>query len=204
MKLFTRQYRAKSSSQERGTVEIRYGFIYITVNKKSNKRYVGKCVYGRINSWENYLGSGVYLKRAIRKHGRDNFFRIIIDEADSEEELREIEEYYLEMFDAVNSNDFYNLKDTSIGGDTFTHHPEKERIRKLKSYNASGSRNPMYGVPKTKTNIEATRKANSKPVEIDGKIYRSSTEYGRLFGIGVTTVIYRINSPNYPNYKRIV
>ncbi|WP_411810145.1 hypothetical protein [Bacillus spizizenii] len=161
-------------------------------------------MYGRINSWENYLGSGVYLKRAIRKHGRDNFFRIIIDEADSEEELREIEEYYLEMFDAVNSNDFYNLKDTSIGGDTFTHHPEKERIRKLKSYNASGSRNPMYGVPKTKTNIEATRKANSKPVEIDGKIYRSSTEYGRLFGIGVTTVIYRINSPNYPNYKRIV
>ncbi|WP_426043300.1 hypothetical protein [Bacillus pumilus] len=97
----------------------------MTVNKKNNMRYVGKCVYTRINSWEKYLGSGVYLKRAIRKYGRDNFYRIIIDEADSEEELREIEEYYIDMFDAVSSKEFYNLKGTSIGGDTFTCHPEK-------------------------------------------------------------------------------
>ncbi|MEH7652318.1 hypothetical protein [Bacillus safensis] len=174
----------------------------MTVNKKNNMRYVGKCVYTRINSWEKYLGSGVYLKRAIRKYGRDNFYRIIIDEADSEEELREIEEYYIDMFDAVSSKEFYNLKGTSIGGDTFTYHPEKERIRKLKSRNSSGSRNPMFGIPKTEAMIEATKKANSKPVEIDGEIYRSSTEYGKLFGIGVTTVLYRLNSPNYPNYKR--
>ncbi|GIN10177.1 hypothetical protein J26TS2_00440 [Shouchella clausii] len=175
----------------------------MTVNKKSGKKYVGKCVYGRVNSWEKYLGSGVYLKRAIAKHGRENFFRIIIDEADSEEELRDIEEYYIEMFDAVNSPDFYNLKGTSIGGDTFTTNPRKEITRKLKSINASGSRNPMYGVPKTEKMIEATRRANSKPVEIDGQVYRSSTYYSSLFGVGVTTICYRLNSPNYPNYKRL-
>nr|MDF9460612.1 hypothetical protein [Bacillus pumilus] len=60
----------------------------------------------------------------------------------------------------------------------------------------------MFGVPKTEAMIEATKKANSKLREIDGEIYRSSTEYGKLFGIGVTTVLYRLNSPNYPNYKR--
>ncbi len=167
------------------------------------KKYVGKCVYGRKNNWETYLGSGVYLKRAIKKHGRGCFKRIIIDEADSEEELRDIEEYYIEMFDAINDSNFYNLKATSIGGDTFTHHPEKERIRKLKSYNSSGKRNPMYGVKKSGRMIESVKKANSKPIEVDGQVYSSITEYGKLFGIGTTTVIYRLDSPNFPNYKRL-
>lgn len=189
--------------RRKGTVKIKYGFIYVTINKISDKKYIGKCVYSRKNSWENYLGSGVYLKRAIKKHGKENFERIIIDEAMSEKELRDIEEYYIDMFDAVGSKEFYNLKTTSIGGDTFTTHPEKERTRKLKSYNSSGERNPMYGRPKSKAMIDAVRKSNSKPIEVDGQVYSSLSEYGKLFDMGVTTVSYRLNSPNYPNYKRI-
>ena len=134
-------------------------------------KYVGKCVYGRKNDWEKYLGSGTYLKRAIAKYGKENFYRIIIDECDSEEELREVEEYYIEQFDAVKSNEFYNVKATSIGGDTFTNNPNKEHIRKLKSINASGSRNPMYGRPKTQKTIESIKKANSRPISIDGVEY---------------------------------
>lgn len=146
------------------------------------------------------MGSGVYLKRAIKKHGKDSFRRIIIDEADSEDELRDVEEYYIEMFDAINDKGFYNLKASSIGGDTFTNHPEKERIRVLKSYNSSGKRNPMYGRTKSNAMIQAVKKANSKPIEVDGQVYESITQYGKLFDVGISTVCYRLNSPNYPNY----
>ena len=182
---------------------MRYGFIYITINKINNMKYVGKCVYGRKIDWEKYLGSGIYLKRAIAKYGKENFYKIIIDECDSEEELREVEEYYIEQFDAVKSNEFYNIKATSIGGDTFTNNPNKEHIRKLKSINASGCRNPMYGRPKTQKTIESIKKANSRPISIDGVEYPSTNEASRILGIGNTTIHYRMDSKNFPNYIRL-
>lgn len=166
-------------------------------------KYIGKCVYGRKNSWEKYLGSGVYLKRAISKYGKENFYKIIIDECDSEEELREVEEYYIEQFDAVKSKEFYNIKATSIGGDTFTDNPNKEHTRKLKSINSSGCRNPMYGKPKTQKMIDSVKKANSKPILIDGIEYPSTMEASRILGIGSTTIQYRMDSKNFPNYIRL-
>lgn len=182
---------------------MRYGFIYITINKVNEMKYIGKCVYGRKNNWENYLGSGVYLKRAISKYGKENFYKIIIDECDSEIELREVEEYYIKQFNAVKSKEFYNIKETSIGGDTFTNNPNKELTRKLKSINSSGSRNPMYGKPKTQKMIDSVKKANSKSISIDNVKYPSINEASRILGINITTIHYRIHSKNFPNYIRL-
>lgn len=181
----------------------KFGFIYITVNKLNNKKYIGKCQYGRKNNWQNYLGSGVYLKRAIEKYGKENFFRIIIDEANSEEELRDIEEYYIDMFDAVNSKDFYNLSPHSIGGDIFSHHPEKERIRGLRIKQMSGSGNHQYGKEKTAKMIESVRKANSKKIEIDGVVYSSGVEASKALNINTTTICYRLSSDKFKNYRRL-
>lgn len=182
---------------------MRYGFIYITINKVNNMKYIGKCVYGRKNSWSKYLGSGVYLQRAIKKYGRESFYRIIIDECDSEEELRDVEEYYIEQFDAVRSPDFYNIKNTSIGGDTFTNNPNKEYTRMLKSINSSGSRNPMYGKPKTQKMIDSVKKANSRPIMIDNIRYSSITEAAKKLGINNTTIHYRLDVDTFPNYIRL-
>lgn len=166
-------------------------------------KYIGKCVYQRQNDWRKYLGSGVYLKRAINKYGKENFYKIIIDECDSEEELREVEEYYISQFDAVKSPFFYNIKETSIGGDTFTNNPNKERIRQLKSENARGSKNPMYGKAKTKKMIDSVKKANSRPIQIDGVKYSSITEASKSLGMGITTISYRLDSKNFTNYIRL-
>jgi hypothetical protein len=43
--------------------------IYKTTNIINGKYYVGK----DINNSESYLGSGVLLKRAIKKYGKENF-----------------------------------------------------------------------------------------------------------------------------------
>lgn len=93
----------------------KYGFVYETTNKVNGMKYIGKCIYSRKNNWETYLGSGVYLKRAIKKYGKSNFERIILAEADSEEELNELEEYYIKKYNAVESPNYYNVKYTSIG-----------------------------------------------------------------------------------------
>lgn len=182
---------------------MRYGFIYITINKVNNMKYIGKCVYGRKNSWEKYLGSGVYLKRAINKYGKENFYKSIIDECDSEKELREVEEYYIDMFNSVESKEFYNIKYTSIGGDTFTNNPNKEHTRILKSKNASGKNNPMYGKPKSKQMLESVRISNSKPIEIDGVRYFSTVNASKELGIKSTTIHYRLSSENFPTYIRL-
>ena len=136
-------------------------------------KYIGKCIYDKkACSWKTYLGSGVYLQRAIKKYGKENFYKIIIDEADNEDELRDIEEYYIDMFDAVKSKDFYNLKNSSMGGNTYDSDKNSERYKKRienVSRATSGKNNPMYGKPKTKKMIDAVKKANSLKVKVIDK-----------------------------------
>lgn len=57
------------------------GFIYMTTNMINGKKYIGKRLYDKRGIWKEYLGSGVLLKRAIRKYGRQSFKRDIIDRA---------------------------------------------------------------------------------------------------------------------------
>lgn len=136
-------------------------------------KYVGKCKYDRkACSWKTYLGSGLYLKRAIEKYGKDNFYKIIIDEADTEEELRDVEEYYIDMFDAVKNKNFYNIKNTSIGGNTYDSDKNSERYKQRinnVSKATSGKNNPMFGKAKTQKMISSVKKANSIKVEVIDK-----------------------------------
>lgn len=161
------------------------------------------CLWKKKRLGEIFRKWNLSKKSYFQIYGKENFYKIIIDECDSEEELREVEEYYIEQFDAVKSREFYNVKATSIGGDTFTNNPNKEHIRKLKSINSSGCRNPMYGRPKTQKTIESIKKANSRPISIDGVEYPSTNEASRILGIGNTTIHYRMDSKNFPNYVRL-
>lgn len=184
-------------------MENKYGFVYMTVNKIDGKKYIGKCIYSRKNNWESYLGSGLYLKRAIEKYGRDNFERIILAEALTADELNELEERIIVEHNAVESPDYYNLKLTSIGGDTFTYSSDQARTRRLKSENMSGQNNHQYGKQKTDAMLDAVRAKNSRAISIDDTEYKSISEASRLLGLGVTTISFRLDSLAFPNYKRL-
>ena len=54
-----------------------YGFIYITTNNVNGKKYIGQKKY--YGNHEVYIGSGVELKNAINKYGKENFTREIIE-----------------------------------------------------------------------------------------------------------------------------
>ena len=90
-------------------MENKYGFIYITTNLINNKKYIGQKKLDNGSRWKSYLGSGVHLQKAIKKYGKENFKREIIDYANSLEELNVLERYYIEKYNAVESKEFYNV-----------------------------------------------------------------------------------------------
>lgn len=107
-----------------------YGFIYVTTNNVTGMKYIGQKTYDKNGLWKNYLGSGLYLKRAIKKYGKNNFSRTILEECKSKELLDEREIYWIKHFDAVNSNNYYNISSGGDGGNTIAGF-SKKRLHEL-------------------------------------------------------------------------
>ena len=88
--------------------------IYKITNLINEKIYIGQ--HKTINIDDGYMGSGVMLKRAYKKYGQENFFKEILFEFDTYDEMVAKElELVNEAF--VRRSDTYNL--TEGGGDGF-------------------------------------------------------------------------------------
>jgi group I intron endonuclease len=103
------------------------GFIYLWKNKIDGKKYIGRHTGSEDDS---YKGSGKHFQRALKKHGIENFERVILERVEGDN-IKEREQYYLDLFDAAKSKDYYNISPNSHGG----HHGRDN----------SGENNPMYG-----------------------------------------------------------
>lgn len=121
-----------------------YGFIYITTNLIDNKKYIGM----HTNFSDNYLGSGLLINRAIQKYGKENFSREIIAYAKTKEELGLLERYFIELYDATDSSDFYNIHEGGYGGNTRAGWDEERKLayNQKMSKSLSGENHPLYGV----------------------------------------------------------
>jgi len=82
--------------------------IYLTENLINGKKYIGK------DSKNNpaYLGSGKYLLKAIKKYGRVNFKKTILEHCKSIEDLNSKEIYWLQKYNCVDDKMYYNMTDT--------------------------------------------------------------------------------------------
>jgi group I intron endonuclease len=85
-----------------------YGFVYLTECKINGKCYIGQRSF-RKKGWENYLGSGKLLLKAIRKYGKENFVRTIIYISFMRDDLDAAERRIISFFNAVEDQNFYNL-----------------------------------------------------------------------------------------------
>jgi len=103
-----------------------YYFLYKTTNLKNGKYYYG--VHSTNNIEDRYLGSGLYLKRAIRKEGRKYFCREIISFFDNEEEMYKAEKNILKEI-VLNDPLCYNLQEGGNGGWS---HLSKEYMSNIK------------------------------------------------------------------------
>lgn len=89
-------------------------YIYLTTNKVNNKKYIGQ---HKGSLTDRYLGSGILLQKAIEKYGKDSFTKEILEICSSQEALDEREKYWIKKYDAVNSEEFYNLSEGGQKGD---------------------------------------------------------------------------------------
>lgn len=86
-----------------------YGFIYMTHNMVNGKKYIGQKRIDKYGEWKGYIGSGVIVRKAVKKYGYKQFYKDILDVADCEDDLNAKEIYWIKQYNAVKSDEFYNI-----------------------------------------------------------------------------------------------
>ncbi len=87
--------------------------IYKTTNLINGKIYIGQ----DSNNNPTYYGSGKLLKIAIKKYGKENFKKEILEECKNEGHLNEREIFWIHNCDSINRKVGYNISDGSKEGD---------------------------------------------------------------------------------------
>ena len=82
--------------------------VYMTTCQATGMKYIGKHILKNIDD-DSYLGSGTWLKSAIKLYGRHQFSRKILNTFDTEIEMCQ-EENRLITQEIIDSPDYYNLK----------------------------------------------------------------------------------------------
>jgi group I intron endonuclease len=111
------------------------GYIYMLIDKRNGKKYVGK----HNGFKKDYWSSGLIPNRISKKYGKEVFERIILEENVEPHLLNDKEMFYIEQEDTFNNG--YNL---TIGGDGGNHwvycksETELKLIAEIKSKKLSG------------------------------------------------------------------
>jgi group I intron endonuclease len=154
--------------------------IYKTTNIVNGKFYIGQ------DSKNNpsYLGSGVLLSKAIKKYGKENFIKEIIEVCSTKKELNEREKYWINRLESIDNSIGYNIAEGGMGGNTYNDEIKKrisdlmkkkvfsEETRKKMSLSR---KNKSYHTKESKEKISKTHKGKKLSKEHIEKL----REYGK-------------------------
>lgn len=133
-----------------------YGYVYRVTNTLNSKTYIGQHRHRPGEKWNTYLGSGLLIVAAVKKHGKLHFQKELLQTASSAEELNLLETHYIAEERAKGRAE-YNI---SQGGDFFTPEDQSERTKALwetEEYREaqSSSRKKYWAQPKAKAKQSA-------------------------------------------------
>lgn len=89
-----------------------YGIVYCLENTINNKRYIGVTTRTLQKRFDEHCKADSYIGKSIRKYGTESFRKYVLDQAESHEDLCNLESYYIEKYDTYHKG--YNL---TLGGD---------------------------------------------------------------------------------------
>ena len=174
--------------------------IYKTTNLLNSKIYIGKRVYRKKDDdW--YLGSGIWLNRAIKKYGRYNFKKEIIEWCTTNDELCKKEIYWIKHFDSINPKIGYNLSAGGEGGNVgkqayITIGNKLRGIKRPKEFGKKVSKG-LKGKSKSKEHVEKVRQAllgRTRPIEVIEKMANSiQNKYNSGWESPVQIEVYQYN-----------
>lgn len=130
--------------------------IYMVRNKINNKIYFGQTTRTFSLRYKYNFPKNTHnehIRRSIEKHGWENFEVIEeFDRAETQEELNNLENLYIKMWQTHNPKCGYNK---TLGGESCTFTDETiQKLKEAKKGAFLGESNPFYG----KTHAEETRK----------------------------------------------
>lgn len=138
--------------------------IYITTNKINGKKYIGKEKHNN----PNYLGSGVKLLHAIKKYGKENFTKNIIEKCINEEHMNEREKFWIQHHNAANSKTFYNLAEGGEGGNTRIGFTKKQKEEYYNKIAKTKKENPTNWKPSLELRAKWSKIRKGKPNKYKG------------------------------------
>jgi hypothetical protein len=157
-----------------------YYTVYKTTNQINGKFYIG--THKTIDLNDAYMGSGTLLKRAIQKHGLENFKKEVLYLFDNPDEMF-AKEAEIVTEDFLSEENTYNLKIGGFGGWDFNNQKSPSRLKKnqLGRINANRSIKDRYGVDNPGQLLHNRKSAGErmKNLHAEGKI-RYGTFKGNL------------------------
>lgn len=121
-------------------------YIYRITNLINGKTYIGQHKYKKLN--DKYMGSGVFLEKAKKKYGIENFKKdILVFGVVRKDFINLLEKEYIKFYRSIGKAE-YNIADGGTGYDCankWNGHLQTEETRKKISEKMKGKRNPLYG-----------------------------------------------------------
>ena len=152
-----------------------YGYIYKITNNINNKIYVGKHKSEKFD--DSYWGGGKILRKSIKKYGKENFSREILEECFSKKELNEKEKFWIKELDCRNPEIGYNISIGGDGGGIFGHHNFSEQgLNAIKT--ANSCKHSKEHNQKISESLSKKFKGRKKSPEWVEKIVQSRKENG--------------------------
>jgi group I intron endonuclease len=149
--------------------------IYKTTNQINGKIYIGQDT----NNDPSYIGSGKIIKEAIKKYGKSNFTKEILEECETVDLLNEREIYWISVFNSTDREIGYNILNGGLGCKGFKQ--TEEAIAKMKeNSNSEKFKNIMRSEEVRKKISEGQKKSKLK------KALHSSKEYREKMRISMT------------------
>ena len=174
-----------------------YYTIYKTINITTMKEYIGQ--HQTVSLDDNYIGSGVELKKDIRIYGRDNFNTEILFVYDNFDDMNK-KEIELVTEEYINRGDTYNI---ILGG--LLQHPNNIGMLSVKDSDGNNLQvtkdDPRYlsgalvGATKGLAVVKDSD-GNTFSVRVDDPRYLSGELVGATKGVGIGLVPVKDNNGN--------
>lgn len=142
--------------------------VYIHINRKNGKKYVGITSQKPEDRWLNgngYKGNR-HFDNAIKKYGWNMFDHIIVANNLSKQDAEEMEIELIAKYDSANSDNGYNIQ---LGGSTSGKHSKETKTKISKSHTG------MRHTEETKKKLSNMFKGRKIPKEWRDKITSSQT-----------------------------